>query len=114
MTGAEWIKFRFGTNKGANLSHLIVVLFAVIVVITYVAYGFIGIGKFATVFLPWELSSDPELNEIWYGLLLTGITALYVVKGGMFRRMVSPSTLGLMPILASWIACSMALTAVLS
>jgi SSS family solute:Na+ symporter len=84
MTGAEWIRFRFGTGKGANLSHMIVVVFAIVVVITYVAYGFIGIGKFAAVFLPWELSPDPATNEIYYGLIFTAVTTLYVVKGGMF------------------------------
>jgi len=84
MTGAEWIKFRFGEGRGSNLSHLIVVIFAVVVVITYVAYGFIGIGKFAAVFLPWQLSPDPATNEILYGLILTGLTTLYVIKGGMF------------------------------
>jgi len=84
MTGAEWIRFRFGEGKGANLSHLVIVLFAIIVVITYVAYGFIGIGKFATVFLPWELSADPGMNEIYYGLIFTSLTAIYVIKGGMY------------------------------
>ncbi len=84
MTGAEWIRFRFGEGKGANLSHLVIVVFAIIVVITYVAYGFIGIGKFATVFLPWELSADPATNEILYGLIFTSLTAVYVIKGGMF------------------------------
>jgi len=84
MTGAEWIRFRFGEGKGARLSHLVIVLFAIIVVITYVAYGFIGIGKFATVFLPWELSADPATNEILYGLIFTSLTAVYVIKGGMY------------------------------
>ncbi|MEL6276203.1 MAG: sodium:solute symporter, partial [Bacteroidota bacterium] len=42
MTGAEWIRFRFGNGRGATLSHLIVVVFAIMVVITYVAYGFVG------------------------------------------------------------------------
>jgi SSS family solute:Na+ symporter len=84
MTGAEWITFRFGKGRGAQLSHLIVVVFAIVVVITYVAYGFIGIGKFATVFLPWQLAADPATNEIWYGLIITGLTALYVIKGGMY------------------------------
>lgn len=84
MTGAEWIKFRFGSGRGANLSHMIVVIFAIVVVITYVAYGFIGIGKFAAAFLPWELSADATQNEIFYGLIFTILTTLYVVKGGMF------------------------------
>lgn len=84
MTGAEWIRFRFGEAQGATLSHIIVVVFAIVVVITYVAYGFIGIGKFAAVFLPWELASDPVTNEIYYGLIFTGLTAIYVIKGGMY------------------------------
>jgi Na+/proline symporter len=84
MTGAEWITFRFGTSRGANLAHVIVVLFAVINVIGFLAYGFIGIGKFAATFLPWELSADPNTNADLYGLIITAITTLYVVKGGMF------------------------------
>ncbi len=84
MTGAEWIKFRFGDGRGAQLSHLIVVAFAIIGVIGFLAYGFIGIGKFAAVFLPWELSADPRTNEIYYGLIITAVTTVYVVKGGMF------------------------------
>ena len=31
MTGAEWIRFRFGDGRGAKLSHLVVVLFALAV-----------------------------------------------------------------------------------
>jgi SSS family solute:Na+ symporter len=84
MTGAEWIKFRFGESKGAQLSHFIVVIFALINVIGFIAYGFIGIGKFAAAFLPWELSTDPNWNTNLYGLIITAITTIYVVKGGMF------------------------------
>ncbi|MGD8176401.1 sodium:solute symporter family protein [Marinimicrobium sp. ARAG 43.8] len=84
MTGAEWINFRFGDGLGARLSHMVVVVFALISVMSFLAYGFIGIGKFATVFLPWELHSDPYWNEVFYGLIITAITTVYVVKGGMF------------------------------
>lgn len=84
MTGAEWIKFRFGTGRGAQLSHMIVVAFAIIGVIGFLAYGFIGIGKFAAVFLPWEFSTDNHTNEVIYGLIITALTTVYVVKGGMF------------------------------
>ncbi len=84
MTGAEWIKFRFGNSRGAELSHFIVVVFAILNVIGFLAYGFIGIGKFAAIFLPWQLSSDPVTNVNLYGLIITAITTLYVVKGGMF------------------------------
>ncbi len=84
MTGAEWIKFRFGDGKGAHLSHFIVVVFAIINVVGFLAYGFIGIGKFAAAFLPWSLSPDPETNIHYYGLLVTILTTIYVVKGGMY------------------------------
>ena len=84
MTGAEWIKFRFGENRGAHLAHIIVVVFALFNVIGFIAYGFIGIGKFAAAFLPYELSADPQWNVYYYGLIITAITTVYVVKGGMF------------------------------
>lgn len=78
MTGAEWIQTRFGKGQGATLSHIIVVVYALVSVIGFLAYGAKGIGKFAAVFLPWNLSPDT------YALILMGITTFYVVKGGMF------------------------------
>lgn len=84
MTGAEWITFRFGKSTSANLSHIVVVVFALLNVIGFLAYGFVGIGKFAAAFLPYELAADPRTNEIYYGLIITAITTAYVVKGGMF------------------------------
>ncbi len=90
MTGAEWIKTRFGEGKGATLSHIIVVVFALIGVIGFLSYGFKGIGKFVTAFLPplvtnpETLAHYPQINVNLYGLILMGVTTLYVVKGGMF------------------------------
>lgn len=78
LTGAEWLRTRFGTGLGANLSHISVVIFALVSVIGFLAYAFQGIGKFATQFLPWELSSNT------YAVIFMGITTLYVVSGGMF------------------------------
>ncbi len=83
MTGAEWIRLRFGDSTGAKLSHFVVVVFALLSVLGFLAYGFIGIGKFAAIFLPWELHIDPHTNEVIYGLIITALTAIYVVKGGM-------------------------------
>jgi Na+/proline symporter len=82
-TGAEWITTRFGSGRGARLSHLIVVVFALVSVIGFLTYGFKGIGKFATDFLPWHLSA----NE--YALILMAITTFYVVKGGMFSVVIT-------------------------
>jgi len=78
MTGAEWLKTRFGSGRGAELSHLAVVIFAVISAIGFISYAFKGIGKFAVIFFPWDLSADT------YALIIFAITTLYVVKGGMY------------------------------
>jgi Na+/proline symporter len=78
MTGAEWLKTRFGMGKGATLSHIIIVVFAMVSVIGFLAYDFKGIGKFAKTFLPWDLSANT------YAVILMGITTIYVIKGGMF------------------------------
>lgn len=84
LTGAEWIRFRFGDGPGARLAHIIVVVFALFNVVGFLAYGFIGIGKFAAVMLPWRLSADAVTNENLWGLIITAVTTVYVVKGGMF------------------------------
>ena len=83
MTGAEWIETRFGKGRGAQLSHLIVVVFALVSVVGFLSYAFKGIGKFAVDFLPWSLSANQ------YALVLMAITTFYVVKGGMFSVVVT-------------------------
>jgi SSS family solute:Na+ symporter len=83
MTGAEWIKTRFGTGRGAQLSHLIVVIYAFVSIIGFFSYGFKGIGKFAATFLPWHLSANQ------YATILIAITAIYVIKGGMFSVVIT-------------------------
>ena len=105
MTGAEWIKFRFGEGRGAHLAHVIVVVFAIFNVIGFLAYGFIGIGKFAATFLPWQLSSDPATNVNLWGLLITALTTVYVVKGGMFSVVFTEVLqAGLKTIACVWVA----------
>ena len=68
MTGAEWIKFRFGRARARTLAHMVVVAFALLNVIGFLAYGFVGIGKFAATFLPWQLAADPAVNAKLWGL----------------------------------------------
>jgi solute:Na+ symporter, SSS family len=88
MTGAEWITFRFGDGRGAKLSHIIIVIFAVISVIGFIAYFFEGIGKYCTSILPWDLSFElvgwAVSSERAYALILCLLTALYTIKGGMY------------------------------
>jgi len=77
LTGAEWITSRFGEGRGAELSRLIVVVFALVSVVGFIAYDFQGMGKFTASFLPWDLSPNT------YGILIMAITAVYVLLGGM-------------------------------
>lgn len=87
MTGAEWITFRFGDGRGAKLSHIIIVIFAVISVLGFIAYFFEGIGKYCTSILPWDMAFDFLGYEVSsarsYALIICGLTSLYTVKGGM-------------------------------
>ena len=90
LTGAEWIKTRFGKGKGATLSHTIVVVFALLSVLGFLSYGFIGIGKFMEIFIPWEVISpyipftvSPEYVPHVYGIFFTAIATFYVMLGGM-------------------------------
>ncbi len=83
MTGAEWIQTRFGKGRGAQLAHIIVVIYAFFSIIGFFTYGFKGIGKFAATFLPWHFS----VNQ--YALMLIAITAIYVIKGGMFSVVIT-------------------------
>lgn len=90
LTGAEWIRTRFGTGAGASMSHIIVVAFAILSALGFLSYGFIGIGKFIEAFVPWNLVSPYVPFELtpgqvpnFYGIVLTSIATLYVVLGGM-------------------------------
>lgn len=78
LTGAEWIGTRFGYDRGANLSHVSIVIFALVSVVGFMGYAFQGIGKFAAVFLPWDLSPNT------YAIIFMVITTVYVLVGGMY------------------------------
>ncbi len=89
-TGAEWIQTRFGYKQGAKLSHIIVVVFALVVCLGYLAYGFIGLGKFVEIFIPWELVSNyipftisAEYVPHFYGTVFTLFAVFYSLLGGM-------------------------------
>ena len=89
-TGAEWIQTRFGFGKGGKLSHTIVVLFALLSCLGFLAYGFIGLGKFVEIFIPWEMVQNyipfdiaPEYVPHFYGIIFTLFAVFYSLLGGM-------------------------------
>lgn len=89
-TGAEWIKTRFGEGKGGRLSQLIIVCFALLSCLGFLAYGFVGLGKFVEIFIPWELVSSyvpfaiqAEYVPHFYGFIFTMFAVFYSLIGGM-------------------------------
>jgi SSS family solute:Na+ symporter len=78
MTGAEWITLRFGTDRGAEASRISVVVFALVSVIAFTSYAFVGIAKFAEIFLPSTFSPNT------YALIIVGVTTLYTTIGGFY------------------------------
>jgi Na+/proline symporter len=89
-TGAQWIGTRFGKGVGAQLSHTVVVVFALIGCLAFTAYAFVGLGKFIQIFLPWETVSPYVPFDVparyvphVYGLAFTVVAVFYTVLGGM-------------------------------
>jgi solute:Na+ symporter, SSS family len=89
-TGAEWIGTRFGYGRGATLSHNVIVFFALVLGLGYLAYGFIGLGKFMQIFIPWEVISpylpfdlSPAYIPHFYGITFTAFAIFYSLLGGM-------------------------------
>ena len=90
-TGAEWLASRFGlSGKGVRGSHNIVVVFALIGCLGFLAYGFIGLGKFIEIFVPWNLVQPyvpfdiaPQYVAHFYGIIFTLFAVFYSVLGGM-------------------------------
>ena len=83
LTGAEWMTTRFGGGRGGELSRIIIVIFALVSVIGFIAYDFQGMGKFSKTFLPWDLSANT------YAVIVMGITAVYVLLGGMISVVIT-------------------------
>jgi len=90
-TGAEWLATRFGlAGKGVTGSHNIVVAFALIGCLGFLAYGFIGLGKFIEIFVPWNLVQPyipldigPGYVAHFYGIVFTLFAMFYSILGGM-------------------------------
>ncbi|HMH24835.1 MAG TPA: sodium:solute symporter family protein [Puia sp.] len=90
-TGAEWLAGRFGkTGAGVRSSHNIVVAFALLSCLGFMAYGFVGLGKFMQIFIPWEnvqhfvpFTVPPAYVPHFYGIVFTLFAMFYSILGGM-------------------------------
>lgn len=90
-TGAEWLGTRFGTTgKSISQSHFIIVIFALVGCFGFLAYGFIGLGKFIEIFIPWNavspylpFSLSAEYVPHFYGIVFTFFAMFYSIIGGL-------------------------------
>ena len=90
-TGAEWLASRFGiTGRGIRGSHTIVVVFALLGCLGFLAYGFIGLGKFIEIFVPWQYVKGyipfeiaPQYVAHFYGIIFSLFAMFYSILGGM-------------------------------
>jgi Na+/proline symporter len=89
MTGAEWMKTRFGSNKAGDIARLSYTLFAILTISALLGYSAIGMGKFGAIFLHFEprtielgLFAIHLSSEIICAFLILGVTGLYVILGG--------------------------------
>jgi Na+/proline symporter len=74
MTGAEWMKTRFGSGKSGDIARLSYTLFAILTISALLGYSAIGMGKFGAIFLPF--------SPLVCAVLILGITGIYVIIGG--------------------------------
>jgi SSS family solute:Na+ symporter len=90
-TGAEWLATRFGQKgPGVTASHQVVIAFALLSCLGFLAYGFVGLGKFMEIFLPWSvvkayvpLAVAPQYVPHLYGIVFTLFATFYSIVGGM-------------------------------
>ena len=93
MTGAEWMKTRFGQGPAGESARAAYTLVAVVTVVAWLSYASVGIGKFWSEFLPWP----PQVCAA----VVLGSTAVYVVLGGMYSVIYTDVIQGLMIAVAS-------------
>jgi Na+/proline symporter len=90
-TGAEWLATRFGVSgAGVRASHTVVVVFAIIGCLGFLAYGFVGLGKFIEIFVPWHYVQAyvpfhvaDQYVPHFYGIVFTLFAMFYSILGGM-------------------------------
>ena len=100
MTGAEWMKTRFGDRTDGRIARAAYTLLAIVMLTGFIGYAFQGIGKFATVYIDvaplatWigdaipslapaaQVCADNQANLL--AVTVFTVTTLYVLLGGLY------------------------------
>jgi solute:Na+ symporter, SSS family len=83
ITGAEWMRTRFGNSRGADWAYISVVAYALVHVVGFLSYAFRGVGEFTKPFFPWNVSVE------WYATGMLLVTGVYCVVGGMYSVVIN-------------------------
>jgi Na+/proline symporter len=111
-TGAEWLATRFGkTGTWVAASQMVVIAFALLSCFGFLAYGFIGLGKFIEIFIPWDLVKSyvpfnvaPQYVPHVYGIIFTLFAMFYSILGGMHSIVLGDMVkYGVMTVACIWI-----------
>lgn len=111
-TGAEWLTSRFGQKgPGVTASQIVVICFALLSCLAFMAYGFIGLGKFIEIFVPWDMIKGyipfdvaPQYVPHVYGIIFTLFAMFYSILGGMHSIVVGDMVkYGVMTVACIWI-----------
>ena len=100
MTAAEWMKTRFGDDRGGRLARSTYALMAVLTLASFIGYAYQGIGKFASVYISLEpvamIISSPGLSQFILNhqadilaIIVITITTIYVIMGGLYSVVVT-------------------------
>ncbi|KAA3662714.1 MAG: sodium:solute symporter, partial [Calditrichaeota bacterium] len=83
MTLAEWMHFRFGTDKQGDVARLIAAVSIMIMTVAMITYFAIGSGKFIAEFLhiPGFWGLEPQF---WAASLMIVLAMIYTVASGLY------------------------------
>ncbi|WP_421829955.1 sodium:solute symporter family protein [Larkinella sp.] len=115
-TGAEWIGTRFGSGRGVTASHTVVVVFALLSCLGFMAYGFVGLGKFVEIFIPIStvapylpFTVSPASVAPFYGIIFTSFAVFYAILGGMTSIVIGDILKYIIMTIAAFIIASIAM-----
>jgi solute:Na+ symporter, SSS family len=105
LTGAEWMRTRFGKNLGSQLAYISVVVYALVSVVGFLNLAFQGIGRFIKPFMPWDI--DPH----YYAVVIMLVAGTYCVAGGMYSVILNDLIQLVLKVVASVIIAVIAIRA---
>jgi len=103
LTGAEWMRTRFGKGVGSELAYLSVVVYALVSVVGFLNLAFQGIGSFVKPFMPWDI--DPH----YYAVVIMLVAGTYCLVGGMYSVILNDVIQLVLKVIASVIVAVVAI-----